>query len=317
MKTVFNLLDAEPRHRVDLWKSKIAKTFSPAEVVDYNPMEFHVRLETLFFGDLEVSSLIGAEQGIFRPRRVIRPSDADMFVAIVQVGGSLRYAHCGKEACGLSGSVTLLDMTQEYRTMMRDGLNAINVTIPRRQIETLFGSTRYLAGMSLDGDQPMTRLIVEFFRNQMQIADQLSTEATSRLGAIGADLLATAFLEKMGRTPGHGAGGTAALVRAKAFIRAHLGDEALSPKAVAASQNLSLRRMQELFAAESLSISDYLWEQRLLQAKVMLESKGLARTPIADIAYAVGFVSLPHFSRRFRARFGRSPAEAQRLGAKQ
>lgn len=315
MKTVFSLQDTEPKHRVDLWKTKIGETFAPVEVVNYDPNGFDVRLETARLGDLEVSTLSGVEQGIQRPRRLIRPSDADTFVAIVQVGGSLGYAHGGREASGLSGSVTLIDMSQEFRTMMRGSLDAIDVTIPRQRVETLFGSTRYLAGMSLDIDEPMTRLIVEFFRNQMQIADQLSTETAGRLGAVGADLLAAAFLEKMGRTPSYGASGTAAVLRAKAFIRDRLGDERLSPKMIAASQNLSLRRMQELFAAEALSIGDYVWEQRLLRAKAMLESKGLARLPIADIGYAVGFASPSHFSRRFRARFGCSPADAQRVVA--
>jgi AraC family transcriptional activator of tynA and feaB len=317
LKTVFNLLEAEPKHRVDLWKTKLGETFAPVELTNYNVENFDVRMETSLFGDLEISTLIGAEQGICRPRRLIRPSDTDTFVAVVQMGGSRSYTHGGNEATGLGESVTLFDMTQDYRTMMRGSLDIINITVPRKRIEAMFGSTRHLAGMSLDVGQPLTQLIIEFFRTQMQIADQLSAETASRLGAIGSDLLATAVLETIGRIPGYGVSGTAAVVRAKAFIRGRIGDELLSPMMVAASQKLSLRRMQELFAAESLSISDYIWEQRLLRSKMMLEGKARIRVSIANVAYAVGFASLPHFSRRFRARFGCSPAEAQRFVAKQ
>lgn len=317
VKRVFSLLEVEPKHRVDLWRTALTETFAPVDPVNYKPEGFDVRLETANLGDLEVSHLVGVEQGIRRLRHLIKPSDADMFVAMVQVGGSIGYEHGGREASGLVKSVTLFDMSQEYGTMMHGSLSIIDVTIPRKRVEALFGSTRHLAGLSLDRADPMTHLITEFFRNQMQIAEQLSAEGASRLGTIGADLLATAFLERMGRSPGHATSGNAAMVRAKAFIRAHLGDQALSPEMVAASQNLSLRRMQELFATECLSISDYIWDQRLLRAKAMLESQAMVRISITNIAYAVGFVSLPHFSRRFRARFGCSPNEARQLEAGQ
>ena len=64
---------------------------------------------------------------------------------------------------------------------------------------------------------------------------------------------------------------------------------------VAASDNLSLRRLQELFAEELLTISDYVWEQRLVRAKTMLESQAIRRLSVAEIAGSMGLVSIPHF----------------------
>jgi AraC-like DNA-binding protein len=311
-KTVVSLDHLSPEQRVDFWRTALTETFVPVDLMNYKANGFDVSIETVELGDLEVSHLTGVEQDIFRSRSMIRSGDADPFIAVLQLDGSMGFEHNGKQANGLSGSVTLFDTTQEYVTMMRDKLNIIDVTIPRPRIEALFGSTRHLAGLTLDGDHPMTKLVIEFFRHQMQMPAELSKEDAARLGAVGGDLLAAAFLEKIGRSPGLSTS-AAAMVRAKAFIRDRLGDHTLTPEMVATSQGISLRRMQELFAAESLSIGDYIWEQRLLRAYGMLRSKGLTRISVAEVAYAVGFVSLPHFSRRFRARFGYTPVETRRL----
>jgi hypothetical protein len=204
LRTMLNLLDIEPKHRVDSWKTALAETFVPVDLKNYRLEDFSVSLETAVFGDLQISKLSGSEQNIFRPRHLIRSSDADWFIAVIQLSGSMDYSQNAIEGSVLRGGITLFDPTREYRTLMRGHLNTINVTISRKRIEALFGSTRHLAGLSLGSDQPMTKLAIEFFRGQMQIADQLSEETARRLGTIGADLLASAFLEKMGRFPNHG-----------------------------------------------------------------------------------------------------------------
>ncbi len=59
-------------------------------------------------------------------------------------------------------------------------------------------------------------------------------------------------------------------------------------------------------------VAAYIWSRRLdLAFDAIVRS--IARGRLADIAYAHGFQSEPHFSRAFRARFGMLPSELREL----
>ncbi|WP_373288956.1 helix-turn-helix domain-containing protein [Aureimonas endophytica] len=88
---------------------------------------------------------------------------------------------------------------------------------------------------------------------------------------------------------------------------ASLGDLSLDPGLVAAVCNVSLRRLQELLSEEGHSISDWIWERRLVRASTMLRDSTFVDRRISNVAFARGFVNHTHFSSRSKARFGVSP----------
>ena len=314
MQRVFTTSMVPARQRAELWQDFVSGSLAAVEASNFDPDRFEAHIDAMQLGEFDVAHHTGAEQSVCRRRPIIRPSDPDIFVAVVQMSGAMSYAHNDLNGSHVTGSVTLFGITREIDTVFHGGMDFIDVSLPRKRVEALLGSTRNLAGLTLGPEQPMTPLIIAFFRSQVALADGLSAESACRLGTIGADLLAAGFLEKIGQTPSQSVGGAATMARAKGFIRANLADCTLSPKMVAASENLSLRRLQELFAEEMLTISDYIWEQRLLRSQTMLKSRAFNRLSVAAIAGSVGFVSMPHFSRRFRLRFGYAPIDVRHHG---
>lgn len=76
---------------------------------------------------------------------------------------------------------------------------------------------------------------------------------------------------------------------------------------------LTRRRAAELFQAHyGVSPREYRSRARLEQAQALLSG---SQTPIADVAWTVGFESVPAFYRFFRARTGTSPAAYRRQSA--
>ncbi|MCX7993416.1 MAG: helix-turn-helix transcriptional regulator [Fimbriimonadales bacterium] len=68
---------------------------------------------------------------------------------------------------------------------------------------------------------------------------------------------------------------------------------------------VSPRQCQRLFrVAMGCSPSEYLTELRLRRAANLLVSTNLS---VSEIALEVGYLSLSHFSRVFRERFGKTP----------
>jgi AraC-like DNA-binding protein len=76
---------------------------------------------------------------------------------------------------------------------------------------------------------------------------------------------------------------------------------------VALACNVSPRTLMRLFAAEGTTPIRWLWHQRLAAACRALAGGRGAR--VTEVALSCGFSDLSHFSRAFKAEFGRSPRE--------
>jgi len=103
---------------------------------------------------------------------------------------------------------------------------------------------------------------------------------------------------------------TASDLREHALAR--LGDPGLSPQAVARSGYVSVRQLHRLFAAEGLTFSRWVREQRLRRCRDDLADQRLSHLTVAEIAARWGFRSAAHFTRAFRARYGITPADHRR-----
>ncbi len=93
-------------------------------------------------------------------------------------------------------------------------------------------------------------------------------------------------------------------------LRERMGDEDLDvdqmADALAMSRATLYRKCEEAFG---VTPKECLWTFRLLQAGHLLrETDGT----VSEVAYACGFKTVPHFTRRFKERFGTTPAAYRR-----
>jgi AraC-like DNA-binding protein len=97
------------------------------------------------------------------------------------------------------------------------------------------------------------------------------------------------------------------LCLANRLIRSHLSQAALSPTMVAGLLGVSVRYLHLLFETTGKSFSQTVTAQRMhLSCRLLRE---MPKRPIADIADACGFGSLPTFYRVFSATIGLTPGE--------
>jgi AraC family transcriptional regulator, glycine betaine-responsive activator len=82
-------------------------------------------------------------------------------------------------------------------------------------------------------------------------------------------------------------------------------EEPLERAAIAAHAGVSTRQLERLCKRHlGTTIADQYTRIRLQRAHLLLRQTSL---PVLEIAVACGFVSAAHFSRRYRACFGRTP----------
>ena len=101
------------------------------------------------------------------------------------------------------------------------------------------------------------------------------------------------------------------LLRAKTYIQANLGDPGLSRESVAAEIGMSVRRLSEIFSSADETIGGYIRPSRLERAARELGDSRFASQTIGEIAMRCGFKNFQHFSKLFRAHFGRSPSDCR------
>ncbi len=102
------------------------------------------------------------------------------------------------------------------------------------------------------------------------------------------------------------------LLRAETFIAEQLSDPNLSPLTIARHLNISVRHLSRLFATRQMSVSDWIWNQRLERAQENLISPGARSLSIGEVAFRWAFANQAHFSRRFKGRYGLTPTEYRR-----
>ena len=97
------------------------------------------------------------------------------------------------------------------------------------------------------------------------------------------------------------------LRRIEKFIDEHIYDNNLSPAVIAGEQDISVRYLNRLFESEGISVTRWIWMQRLDRCRRKLENPVQAQLSISEIAYSCGFKNISHFNRLFKNYFGCSP----------
>jgi AraC family transcriptional regulator, positive regulator of tynA and feaB len=93
------------------------------------------------------------------------------------------------------------------------------------------------------------------------------------------------------------------------YIELHLSDPKLCIATVAKGCGISPRYVSILLKLHGSPFSTIVWEQRLKIASRLLSSSQSNDLSISKVAYGMGFKSLAHFSRKFKAAFNMSPSE--------
>ena len=93
-------------------------------------------------------------------------------------------------------------------------------------------------------------------------------------------------------------------------IHTHASDPLLNANTIAEEQNISRRRLDQIFRKEiDSTISFQISERRLILAAGMLCDQSKRDLSITAVAYASGFEDSSHFSRAFKLRFGVAPRQ--------
>lgn len=269
--------------------------------------EFRGNVRRHRIGSLEVAEVCVA------PCAVIRDLGdqhylGDQYFLVFQAEGSATMRQKGAEAVLAPGDSTIVDSRFPSVFETTRGFRQFSFHLRRDRFLDLLGKRPVPVARTIHSNRGAGRLLSDmlasYVRNAPLLAgvdlDCMTLQLLS--AALGLDRQAEEAVELRSRSVD--------VREISQFIDAHLERADLTPLAVAARFNLSVRQLYRVIAGVGCTPAALIWQRRLEQARRLL-ARCDSRVPIIEIALSCGFKDGAHFSRAYRKMFGESPRGAR------
>jgi AraC-like DNA-binding protein len=302
-----------PPNRISYWRDVVRESVVALDCRFATRDEFRGSLESRDAGGLHLTRVDADAQTVARtPELIARASDDAMLVSLVLRGGAC-LVQDGQEAWLSPGDLVLKDTTRPYEMLFGASFTKWVLNVPRAALRQRLATPEALTAARVSGAAPLGRLARDFLTGFAALPATTPHSVQERLAGQALDLIAMALTEHAPAQACQGAHRTVLSVRMRSFVEQHLTEADLSGAAIANAFGMSARSVRDVFAAQGTTPGRHILARRLQRARIQLTDPTQQRRAIGDIAYAAGFSDLSHFSRSFRAAYGRSPREARQM----
>ncbi|MDX2602075.1 helix-turn-helix domain-containing protein [Streptomyces caniscabiei] len=299
-----------PADRIDFWEEYNRRALVGLTCSSYSRDGLLATQTNFRLGGLRLAEITGNEHVVERSRRTCRdlPKDS-VFVSLLTAGQAVFFHEDGCLTVR-AGDLVLYDTRQSYLFGFPSTMRQLLVDIPR---ETF-------AERCVPGDLPAPLLFARGAAIEgaaTSAMEALLTDWTARRASGDPARTETAVLDLVRAlaAPRLGAGsapaGSARLALAHDYVERHLSDPWLSAERVAAAIGVSARHLSRVFRDSGVTPARYILDRRLARAREQLTDPGSRHLTVAEIAHRWGFASQAHFTRVFRAHYGRTPGETR------
>jgi AraC family transcriptional regulator, positive regulator of tynA and feaB len=309
-----------PGERFEFWRDGIARSALEfrMEPVARVP-QGRIRLAAV--GSIGLMQYDGAVATRYsRTRREISRSQGPYYFVQLQLRG-LCLLERGEERSVLSiGDGFVGDPLREFDMVFGApdggaGKSSLVVRFPREELSARLARPDLLQRSVLRSQRPLTRLLTSYLMNGLEVADEMTPEASVLFEEHAVELLAQALRESWAEQPQPSAVWREAIfVRACRLIRLRYGNPDLGPEPLARDLGISSRLLQRIFAERGETVMKRVFAERVARAAALLSAPDAAHRSVTDIAFSCGFNDSSHFGRVFAAQMAMTPTEWRKRG---
>lgn len=305
--------DAFPVHRrLAMWREIYGRTIAKFDIKPINDTPFRAGVTLRSLPGLGVAAGHRSDSHYRMTRELATKSTDNLIFAVVTNGVGI-ISQRGREATIGVGEALLMSATEPSICTLHSGGRFLTLSVPRDAISPMVVEAGSMLVRPISKHSEALRLLTSYL-GIVNEADKLCDPELQRLAVTHIhDLLASA----LGATQDaailvEGRGIRSARLRAiMSNIVENLGRRELSITYVALHHSVTPRYIQKLFESEGTTFTEYVLEQRLVQANRMLSDPRFSNRAISDVAFKVGFGDLSYFTRTFRRRFCMTPSDAR------
>lgn len=298
----------------EAFNAAVSRTFVPLLAEPGEGTDFTGTIEHADLGPLSLSEVRAGAHTIRRTSRLIRAADPDFYKLNLQLEGRSVLTQDGRDTALGAGDLVIYDTTRPYGIRFDGPFRTLVLMFPRRLLPVSEASMRTLTGRRIAGDQGLGMLVGPFLTGLARQAGGCAGTVGIRLSDAVLDMLTAALtheLDDAGHQP-HGPRQGELLRRIKSYVDDQLANPDLDPTAIAEAHHISPRYLRKLFEAEGDSVGRWIRTRRLERCRHDLGRPDLADRPVSAIAARWCLTDAAHFSRLFKATYGRSPREYRR-----
>lgn len=304
-------LDEVPRaDRPTRWEELLSYTHLPwsVRVPQQRERDYAAWVRRQWIDDL---ALVDCECGPCtgnRGRTQLAKTDEEYVIVLITRSGSETVVQEGAEANMQPGDAVAWDSTKPARFAVWEPLAKRSLLIPRAALAEVSGHAWMSAGVLLDGRVPAVRLLTGYLDVLSRTLPELSPSGVSAARNATLELFVGAL--QPGGPVDSSTVGPALRSNMERWIERHLGDRDVTPAAIAAAHNVSVRTVYRVFNTTGETVGEVVRVRRLAKARRDLTESG---EPISTIAHRWCFSDCSHFSRAFKAHYGLTPSEYRAL----
>jgi AraC-like DNA-binding protein len=299
-----------PDLRIDAVHQAFSRATVPTRVrLEVPPGGVRARMQLWQFGAGTVFTSSGSGLRLTRLPQHLSGDPPRLVALAVQDGGAGRLEQAGRVTVVPTGQMMMTDLTSTYDFTWRGdgGSQAYQVDVAELGLPVEL--VRAAAGRLTAS--PLYDVVRDHLLHLFRDADRLAADpAAASLGAATTELVRALLVSAAddGRELRAALDGTL-LSQVLGYARAHLGEPDLGATRLAVVHHVSVRHLYAECARAGISLEQWLIAERLEAARRVLDRPGPRPPSIAAVAATCGFRDAGHFSRRFRAAYGRSPRE--------
>jgi AraC family transcriptional activator of tynA and feaB len=272
-----------------------------------DPKAFVGRVRSRSIYGFNASDISGNARHCERTQKDVHLDGVDHFYAVFQIAGRSTIIQDDQAVPLAAGDVTLIDSARPV-TYLNDGQEQwLSLQLPRQPLMVHLGFERQGCFRARSGTCA-GRLLYQLLLESAEDLNSMSAPAGDYMQLAVYDLLGALFVPS---NPVPYSPHTEKLFRRIcSIVKDRFADPDFGPCEVAAEAGISLRYLQKLFTQRGSTCSEFIYSLRLDHAARLLRRRKIlgAGHAVSEVAYACGFRDYTHFARKFRCRFGHSPA---------
>ncbi|MBB3861248.1 AraC-like DNA-binding protein [Novosphingobium hassiacum] len=294
--------DVTPPNRARYWNELADRVFA-GTFINVPGDDFTGRMLTWRVGELD---MIRADSTRSAVGRTPIAHDNERLILHLQCRGTSVHKQRNNECSLEPGDFVIASPHLPY-SMNLTGHEMLVVEFPRAPLVERFPGVDDALLQRMCGATPGGRVFHDFLLSLWQQGERASEDSEWETGVntVFYDLAALAM--RGAQRPTAEVGEADLRRRVLAMISADLEDPALRTASIADACNISVRTVQNVFAAIGTTPTAHILEQRLRRAADRLVARPDAS--ITEIAFELGFNDSAYFTRCFRQQFGAAPRD--------
>lgn len=297
----------ERKCSISSWNNLLQSTFGEINVSASRINPFSASLREIKIGETSFYECHSTPASI--AHEPVPSVGKSSFLIKAQISGRsiLDYEGGRIELC--PGDYVVCDGSRPFTLMFDEETNIISVPLSLQYLKSVTPFPEDICFVTVSEDCPLRRVVNSYLASIVKVdIAQISAAGRNQLVDTYFKLAILSILENTGNTAAQRCKTDGLFFRCCSEIRKLAGDEAVTVRDIAGACGISVRYLQEIFTERDLTVTDFLSNIRLEEARRLLAAGGHGSHSIGEIAYVVGFKSHAHFSRAFKTKYGCSPS---------